>query len=544
MAYTPPAQPWANDSAGGTPITAAELNRMEANALAAAATFGPTSTGGNDTTLVTSHLAALGSAGGGRWDLQGQTFIVRSAVTIPPNVHLENGVFNFDTDLGSGVVAVTLNNGGDSVASPSLTRMKITAPSVTMAYGTVGNAMDGVKTCSSAVLTECTVTSFRANLLIFSNHERIVGGKYSSGYYNIYYTSGASTHGDQVFLDVDMTGSRFASIGVASDNMIDSAMFVAGHVGFGPYGIYKETGTSTQAFIHDTKMFGTSFEAIGNGAILDDSTNKAAISSLAKSLIDGPGFSWDATRKITARNKDYAVNVGDVTGTRVIAAVYGFTAGDVGIYRIGSGAAVAALDSGLADPWRPGGPAAWYDEPFIGANGATWPSGWSGYGTFDQQSGAGRAIAEAGGYGAYGNFKSAPANAEALVRWRWTNGGSDVLTDLTLRDTAGGTYYGIRVSPVDIVLRKSVAGVGSTAIGSAAGSYVVGNWYWTRLRVKGTDLRAKVWADGEPEPAAWSVAGTDSTITAAGSVGLTGEGSQTGGQPISVLYDRLQVFEL
>ncbi|HEQ98798.1 MAG TPA: hypothetical protein ENO22_05605 [candidate division Zixibacteria bacterium] len=44
-------------------------------------------------------------------------------------------------------------------------------------------------------------------------------------------------------------------------------------------------------------------------------------------------------------------------------------------------------------------------------------------------------------------------------------------------------------------------------------------WYWLRLYVSGTTLRAKVWRDGEDEPASWMIDTTDSAH-ASGAVGV------------------------
>lgn len=56
-------------------------------------------------------------------------------------------------------------------------------------------------------------------------------------------------------------------------------------------------------------------------------------------------------------------------------------------------------------------------------------------------------------------------------------------------------------------------------IASAPFSNDPGAWYWMRFRAQGTSLLLRVWADGQPEPAEWTVVGTDTGI-AAGTAGL------------------------
>jgi hypothetical protein len=56
----------------------------------------------------------------------------------------------------------------------------------------------------------------------------------------------------------------------------------------------------------------------------------------------------------------------------------------------------------------------------------------------------------------------------------------------------------------------------------SAGAYfslTANTWYWIKFRVEGSALKFKIWADGANEPG-WA-SGTDSTITAAGWIGLS-----------------------
>jgi hypothetical protein len=60
----------------------------------------------------------------------------------------------------------------------------------------------------------------------------------------------------------------------------------------------------------------------------------------------------------------------------------------------------------------------------------------------------------------------------------------------------------------------------STAVGSTAKTINTGTWYYMRFRVVGTSLKLKVWAKGTDEPAAWDLEFTDSSVTAAGWIGI------------------------
>ncbi|MEO7754869.1 MAG: fibronectin type III domain-containing protein, partial [Terracoccus sp.] len=63
---------------------------------------------------------------------------------------------------------------------------------------------------------------------------------------------------------------------------------------------------------------------------------------------------------------------------------------------------------------------------------------------------------------------------------------------------------------------KSVNGV-TTSLANVSGvSAVTTSKQWVRLQVQGSSIRVKVWTDGTPEPSAWEVSVTDTTITTAG----------------------------
>lgn len=299
-------------------------------------TSGPVPSGGNDFTAVQNYLTALGNqANGGVWDLGGQNFIIRSALSVPPKVHLRNGKLTFDTDLGAGVTAVTLN--GDNTTAPTLTNVEIFGPGSTFAVGTVATQMDGVRCCPQSTMILCKVYNFRSNVLIKDNHERFFACRFTNGYYNVYFQGGATTFGDQSFFDCDLSGARWASVAVAPTNVADTVMFSSGHTGFAPYCFYKETGTANRGFISDTQMIGLSFEQVGNAAILDDSSNPTANGSFSYSVIDSAGFTWNPTYKIAARARDYAVSVGLSEGSKVRASDWPYIAGDIAAYKFAAG---------------------------------------------------------------------------------------------------------------------------------------------------------------------------------------------------------------
>jgi hypothetical protein len=75
----------------------------------------------------------------------------------------------------------------------------------------------------------------------------------------------------------------------------------------------------------------------------------------------------------------------------------------------------------------------------------------------------------------------------------------------------------------------------------AAFAWEPDRWYHLKLRVEPgpsrTLIRGKVWARGEPEPAAWTLAVEDPLAIAAGSPGLIGY------SPADILYDNVKVTQ-
>jgi uncharacterized phage protein (TIGR02218 family) len=117
-------------------------------------------------------------------------------------------------------------------------------------------------------------------------------------------------------------------------------------------------------------------------------------------------------------------------------------------------------------------------------------------------------------------------DTELLVRWRST---FPTITDqfsLIIRASGGAAtetgYLFRNTSATSVQISLLNSGTLST-IGAAATipDMVSNTWYWMRFQVRGSDLKAKIWAgEHESEPSAWTIERTDSTITGAGWFGV------------------------
>lgn len=120
---------------------------------------------------------------------------------------------------------------------------------------------------------------------------------------------------------------------------------------------------------------------------------------------------------------------------------------------------------------------------------------------------------------------------ELMARWADTTHFYDARFS---QETSGEVF-------VRLVLVNGSSSFLSSAV-SAGSVAVLGEPWWVRFQVIGSVLRAKAWADGDVEPG-WLVEATDSTLTAAGPIGIrNGRGAGSTAAPV-VSYDHLYCVE-
>jgi hypothetical protein len=66
---------------------------------------------------------------------------------------------------------------------------------------------------------------------------------------------------------------------------------------------------------------------------------------------------------------------------------------------------------------------------------------------------------------------------------------------------------------------KYVAGT-STTTDTAGGALTANAWYWSRVRINGSTITQKMWADGTTEPTTWAQTITDTSVTGVGWAGV------------------------
>jgi hypothetical protein len=78
-----------------------------------------------------------------------------------------------------------------------------------------------------------------------------------------------------------------------------------------------------------------------------------------------------------------------------------------------------------------------------------------------------------------------------------------------------GTLYANQV-------QKAVAGTLTTlqTVAGPSPNWAANNWFWLRFRASGTSFQSRLWHTEASEPVAWDITVTDSSVAAAGWVGL------------------------
>jgi hypothetical protein len=197
-----------------------------------------------------------------------------------------------------------------------------------------------------------------------------------------------------------------------------------------------------------------------------------------------------------------------------------------------------------------------FSETWPGADGTAWPSAWTASnsnGAVDSQAGAGR-ISMADVANAYGRTQltglAARADSDLVTSFTWSSNTAVSYLSIYVRGSGGWqngyrpkSGYGLEFQSNSgtVAVRKTVNGTTST-IQSVPGAQLVSTTkQWLRVRVSGSTIQFKTWADGAAEPTAWKSTNSDSTVTAPGQVfiSLNRGTSNVGGKSVS--FDDLSI---
>lgn len=270
---------------------------------------------------------AKGAGGGGVYFPQG-TYLMSGtltfgAATVPRGDGPNATVLHWPSDLGAGRGAMRVDNPGEIESFWDATDLRVQGTFADVALGTKPYEMHGVELSRTMRVRNCQIKGWFAGIQITEDHQQIIHTVISNCYYNVYWASKpGQTYGNHYFAFSDMGGARFASFGVAWDNAIDSLAAYSLHLGFAPYGIYREAAPAGQIppkpFMNNSTLTDFSFEACGNGGIYDENLQSNFSNNLLNNVnIDmnawGNGMYILPNRPVTA-----AVYLGQMNNNRVI----------------------------------------------------------------------------------------------------------------------------------------------------------------------------------------------------------------------------------
>jgi hypothetical protein len=124
---------------------------------------------------------------------------------------------------------------------------------------------------------------------------------------------------------------------------------------------------------------------------------------------------------------------------------------------------------------------------------------------------------------------------DLVVRLRTSLAGDSNVGAVMLADIATGEAVSAQLTATtgsgsnQITLRRITPEGGFVMLATANVTWAINTWYFIRLNITGTTIRARLWAVGTPEPATWTVTVTDAVLPATpGLCGWIGRRRNTG----------------
>lgn len=247
-------------------------------------------------------------------------------------------VLYWPTSLGTGVPCLDFDTGypaSNDYTHRTISQIRFTGPGG-HSFGTAGNQMYGPITGPNDVWSNVYSDGFFCGAAIAHHHETFSDCVFTANFYGAYFTSstGDTATYDQSFRSTLLTGNFMASLAVAAGEICGTASFVKTHFGFSPYCIYKEAvAGAAETFLDLATFTCCTFEQYGNGVIYDESFKNNITNCHFVGCTDSVGF--NATYKVTGRNTDYAIYVGNLVTTKFDQAGFGLfaTPGTLGVIR-------------------------------------------------------------------------------------------------------------------------------------------------------------------------------------------------------------------
>jgi hypothetical protein len=206
-------------------------------------------------------------------------------------------------DLGDGrfAIACAARNTTRVGCAGSLQDFRIRGPGLTGEIGKYPARMDGFGWGARRHMLRVAASGFRACLVISGDQTRFADLYLHNCRYGIYWDKPNPTlFGDLMFERVVISDMTLAGLALSPDAIIGESHFVSCIIGATPYGIYKETGGSTDTVLHGTEFQSMQFENIGNALLADDRTPATRRAVAYNSRFVQTQFLWNAAYALPA----------------------------------------------------------------------------------------------------------------------------------------------------------------------------------------------------------------------------------------------------
>jgi hypothetical protein len=281
------------------------------------------------------------------------TYLIRRTLTLTDTKmfgigHPAATTLQWDRDLGANTFAIKLRASSSELESPmSLENLRVVGPQVrptapVMNGIQIANYSENSKSKGRARFTEVHVGQFWFGFVAdnIDGHDFWLRCQINNNHDGVYFRTAGN---DYRFVECGFEGNTRAGLTAQSDCPLHRLELMRCHLGQQPVGVYKAPGTTDREFLSSARFYDTSFEYIGNAAILSQATATGEGDTLQDVFMDMTGFSWapkNPPQYDSSLPRDAAIRCSRITRglVEINSDMWPFTPGDTG-----SGLAVVKL---------------------------------------------------------------------------------------------------------------------------------------------------------------------------------------------------------
>jgi hypothetical protein len=268
---------------------------------------------GNDSTddapAVKRAVAAATAAGGGCVYFPAGTYRCLSQILLLPDIAVDlvgDGMglatLHFPTDLGSGKAAIDFSSVTLTTDTVHVFRdISLLGPRLVDKLGQSPAQMDGIRLVAGTVLDRCYIAWFHSGCVVVGDHQSLYSCRIKNNYYGLYLAAGAPSYGNQTIVAGDLTGAKFAAIGIAAGAFLDASVLINVAFGFEPFCFFAEQGTRIATQLSGTLFANCGFESVGNALYYEQTP---ATSAIGGCIWEPLAFTWNPAFRLPTWPRD------------------------------------------------------------------------------------------------------------------------------------------------------------------------------------------------------------------------------------------------